>query len=77
MFPNKCIGRRGTVQFPARSPDLTLIDSFLCPTVKHQIYRATAVTLENMKKSTEKAFQNVRPLVSNNARRSFRNRLLK
>ncbi|KAJ8944090.1 hypothetical protein NQ318_019428, partial [Aromia moschata] len=30
IFPNRCIGRRGFVEWPARSPDLTALDFFLC-----------------------------------------------
>lgn len=29
IFPNRCIGRRGAMEWLARSPDLTLLDYFM------------------------------------------------
>uniref|UniRef100_A0A2C9L5J0 Tc1-like transposase DDE domain-containing protein n=1 Tax=Biomphalaria glabrata TaxID=6526 RepID=A0A2C9L5J0_BIOGL len=37
--PGQWIGRRGPIEFPARSPDLTPLDFFLWGTVKDVVYK--------------------------------------
>lgn len=38
VFPNKWIGRRGAIEWPARSPDLTPLDFFLWGHLKSRVY---------------------------------------
>jgi len=38
-LPGQWIGRRGAVQFPPRSPDLTLLDFYLWGTLQDVVYR--------------------------------------
>lgn len=38
IFPNRWIGRRGPVEWPARSPDLTPLDYFLWGYLKSKVY---------------------------------------
>ena len=47
--PNKWIGRRGSVEFPARSPDLTPMDFFLWGYLKDKVYAAKPATIEDLK----------------------------
>ncbi len=37
-FPNRWIGPRGPIDWPARSPDLTPIDFFLWDLIKDHVY---------------------------------------
>ncbi|CAF2800673.1 unnamed protein product [Rotaria sp. Silwood2] len=37
-FPDRWIGRRGPIDWPARSPDLTPTDFFLWPVIKDRVY---------------------------------------
>ncbi|KOC65291.1 hypothetical protein WH47_09870, partial [Habropoda laboriosa] len=39
MFKGRWIGRRGTVEWPARSPDLTSLDFYLPGKLKGMVYR--------------------------------------
>lgn len=49
MFPNKWIGKWGTVQWPARSPDLNPLDYFLWGYLKNRLYRATPDNIEQLR----------------------------
>ncbi|PSN39835.1 hypothetical protein C0J52_19063, partial [Blattella germanica] len=43
------IGRRGPIEFPPRSPDLTPMDFYLWGTVKDDVYRRKPGTLEELR----------------------------
>ena len=43
--PEHWIGRRGLIEFPPRSLDLTVLDFYLCGTVKNIVYRRKPATL--------------------------------
>ena len=43
------VGRRGTFEFPPRSPDLTPLDLHLCGTLKDVVYRTKPVTLGDLR----------------------------
>jgi len=45
MWPGRWIGRRGAVEFPPRSPDLTPLDFYLWGTLKDVVYRRKPATL--------------------------------
>ena len=47
--PNKWIGRQGSVEFPARSPDLTPMDFFLWGYLKDKVYVAKPATIDDLK----------------------------
>lgn len=47
-FPNRWIGRGGTVRWPARSPDVTPLDFFLWGAVKDRVYQEPPTTVEDM-----------------------------
>ncbi|PSN47232.1 hypothetical protein C0J52_16550 [Blattella germanica] len=43
------IGRRGPIEFPPRSPDLTPMDFYLWGTVKDEVYRRKSRTREELR----------------------------
>ena len=48
-FPDRWIGRRGFVEWPARSPDLTPLDFFLWGVLKNQVFSDKPKTLNDLK----------------------------
>ena len=42
LFPNHVISRYGDITWPARSPDLSACDFFLCGYLKSQVFKAPA-----------------------------------
>jgi hypothetical protein len=50
QFPNRWIGRRGLVEWPPRSPDLTPLDFFLWGHLKSGFTRTAQETLTNLRK---------------------------
>ena len=46
--PGHWIGRRGPIEFPARSPDLTPLDFFLWGTVKDEVYKRKPRNLDTL-----------------------------
>lgn len=48
MFPNKWIGKYGPINFPPRSPDLTVLDYYLWGRVKDIVYRNHPTTRDDM-----------------------------
>jgi hypothetical protein len=50
QFGENWIGRRGPINWPARSPDLTPLDFFFCGvgTTKERVFRERPSTCENM-----------------------------
>ncbi|KAG5894615.1 hypothetical protein JTB14_026146 [Gonioctena quinquepunctata] len=50
MFPGSCIGRRGSIEWPARYPDLTPLDFFLWGHLKNKIFATEPESLEDLRK---------------------------
>jgi hypothetical protein len=50
-FPNRWIGRRGPIEWPARSPDLTPTDFFLWGVIKDRVYVTEHGNLEELKEA--------------------------
>ena len=48
MFPNKWIGKYGPHHWPARSPDLSVLDYYLWGRVKDLVYCERPTTRDNM-----------------------------
>ena len=46
--PGQWLGRRGPIEFPARSPDLTPLDFFLWGTVKDEVYKRKPRNLDTL-----------------------------
>ncbi|CAF3410413.1 unnamed protein product [Rotaria socialis] len=55
-FPARWIGRRGAIEWPARSPDLTPTDFFLWGYLKDIVYKSKPRTLCDLKQSIISAF---------------------
>jgi transposase len=54
-FPDRWIGRRGPIECPARSPDLTPPDFFLWGYLKNIVYRDRPSTLDELRDRIEQA----------------------
>ena len=54
-FPGKVISKSGNVQWPPRSPDLSLCDFFLWGHLKAQVYRKPVKTLKQLKERIRSA----------------------
>jgi len=63
-FPNRWIGRGSTIEWPPRSPDLTVPGFFLWEYVKDFVFLLSPTTPENMKKQIREAFQSITPQMS-------------
>ena len=48
-FPQRWIGRRGPIEWPARSPDLTPCDFFLWGYLKNIVYKERPATIEQLR----------------------------
>ena len=54
-FPDRWIGRRGPIEWPARSPDLTPPDFFLWGYLKNIVYKDRPSTLDELRDRIEQA----------------------
>jgi len=60
-FGNRWIGRRGPIEWPARSPDLTPCDFFLWGYLKDRVYSAKYRTIDELKVRIREACATVTP----------------
>lgn len=58
-FPNKWIGNRGVVEWPARSPDLSPLDYFLWGTIKNVIYKQQFQNVDELRNNLLAAFERI------------------
>ena len=58
-FPGRWIGRRGTYDWPARSPALTPCDFFLWGWAKDQVYRREPRTIDELEDAIHDVISNV------------------
>lgn len=49
QFPHRWIGRRGEIEWPARSPDLTPLDYFLWGYLKSKVYQTKPNNLDELR----------------------------
>lgn len=75
IFPNRWIGRRGSIEWPARSPDLTLLDFFLWGYLKSIVYKTKPLDLNDLRERITLAIRSITPDMLNNVRRQFYLRL--
>ncbi|PNF43075.1 hypothetical protein B7P43_G02709 [Cryptotermes secundus] len=52
-LPGPWIGRRGAIEYPPRSPDLTPLDFYLWGTLKDEVYRQKTATLTRYEKPSK------------------------
>jgi transposase len=53
LLPNRWIGRRGFVEYPPRSPDLTPLDFFLWGYLKDKVYAKKPATIAELREAIE------------------------
>lgn len=58
-FPNTWIGRRGSVEWPARSPDLTPMDFFFWGVVKEKVFSKKPLDVNQMVEFIRQACQDI------------------
>ena len=58
-FPNRWIGRDGRTPWPPRSPDITLLDFFLCGCVKDRVFSTPVSDITNLKARITDAFATI------------------
>lgn len=75
IFPNRWIGRRGSMEWPARSPDLTSLDFFLWGYVKSIVYKTQPLDLADLRRRITLAIRSVTPEMLSNVRRNLYVRL--
>ena len=76
-FPLTWIGRRGSIDWPARSPDLTPMDFFFWEVLKDKVYSQKPKSVDDLKNYIRDAFQeiNAQSDLCENVCRSVRDRL--
>lgn len=74
-FPNKWIGRRGPMEWPARSPDLTPLDFFLWGHLKSIVFTPQPQTLEELRQRIIEKCNDIPQDVFENVRQEFEHRL--
>lgn len=74
-FPGRWIGRRGPVEWPARSPDLTPLDFFLWGHLKTKVYATQPESLEDLRARIVRECRLVTPEMFSNVRRRFQDQL--
>lgn len=58
-FPNQWIGRNAPIEWPARSPDLSVLDFFLWGVLKDTVYKRTYETIDDLREAVLVAFNNI------------------
>ena len=71
MFPGRWIGRGGPVDWPARSPDLTILDFFVWGYLKEQVYATRPRDRDELKQRIREACARITPEMLRAAQRSF------
>lgn len=74
-FPNSWIGRGGTINWPARSPDLTPCDFFLWGHLKNVVNRKRYENIEQLKAVISNECRKINARQLHNVRHGFYNRL--
>lgn len=59
VFPNHWIGRRGSIEWPARSPDLSPLDYFLWGYVKDRVYKTKPQNLDDLRNRIQQEIQQI------------------
>ncbi|RLU20535.1 hypothetical protein DMN91_007145 [Ooceraea biroi] len=75
MFSNKWIGKYGPIDFPPRSPDLTVLDYYLWGRIKDIVYRDRPTTRNDMINRITEAIQSLSSDEILRATNSFQNRV--
>jgi hypothetical protein len=73
-FPGRWIGRRGPIEWPARSPDLTPCDFFLWGYLKNIVYQERPASIEELRDRITQACSEIPAEMCANACRSVTHR---
>jgi hypothetical protein len=75
-FPEKWIGRGGSVAWTERSPDLTFMDFFFCGYRKNQVYRSCHLLARfEQKNSIVRSVEGIIPKMCGNTFKTFEYRM--
>lgn len=74
-FPGRWIGRRGPIEWPPRSPDLTPLDFFLWGYLKSKVYVEKLLNLEDLKNRIRLEMRRISPEVIHRVQEEFVSRL--
>lgn len=74
-FPNRWIGRRGFIEWPARSPDLNPLDFFLWGYLKSRVYVRLPTCLQELRQKLIDECELIREEVLEKVTKEFVNRL--
>lgn len=74
-FPGRWIGRRGAIEWPARSPDLTPLDFFLWGYLKDKVYVTPPENLQELRMRITTGCLSITPDILRNVRQAFEARL--
>jgi transposase len=75
QFPHKWIGRRGEIEWPARSPDLTPLDYFLWGYLKSKVYATQPQNLDELRNRIMQEAALIDRVMIRNAVSHFYNRI--
>lgn len=75
VFPGRWIGRRGPIEWPARSPDLTPMDFSLWGYLKHKVYRNKPNNIEELQNKIRHEIELITPQMIHNILEEFELRL--
>lgn len=74
-FPERWIGRRGPIEWPPRSPDLTPMDFFFWGSLKDAVYARNPKTVNDLKTFISEEFLNINLDLCRKVCRSVKKRL--
>lgn len=74
-FHNRWIGRRGPIEWPPRSPDLTLLDFFLWGYLKNKVYVNRPNDIESLKDRIRIEMRAITPEMIQNTLDEFQRRI--
>lgn len=75
VFPHRWIGRRGEIEWPARSPDLTPLDYFFWGYLKDRVYRTQPANLQELQQRIEDEIAAMTPEMIQRSVQNFYQRL--
>lgn len=67
MFEGRWLANKGPYRWPARSPDLTVLDFFVWGFIKNIVFMEPVTTKENMQERVQAAFDSLTPEVISEA----------
>lgn len=75
MFPRRWIGRRGPVEWPPRSPDMTPLDYFLWGYLKSKVFMNRPNNIDDLQHRIIQEIRQISPQMVHNVQKEFVSRL--